>query len=259
MGRASGKVAFVTGGSRGIGQATAQLLAAEGADVVITGTDRERGEKAAQAMAYYGNRAVFLKHNVGNEAEWQESMDRTLERFGKLNVLVNNAAIFFGGSVEQTTLQDWRRLMSINLDGVFLGIKYGIQAIRKNSDGGSIVNLSSISGKVAHSLIPAYCASKGGVGMLTKSAALHCAEQGYNIRVNSVHPGLVWTDMGKQVASLVAHGDEEEGRQALEELYPTGCLVEKTDVAQAVLYLASDDSKSVTGAELVIDGGYLAS
>lgn len=259
MGRVSGKVAFVTGGSRGIGQATAQLLAAEGADVVITGTDRERGEKAAHAMAYDGNKVIFLKHNVSSETEWQASLDRTLERFGKLNVLVNNAAIFFGGSVEQTTLQDWKRLMSINLDGVFLGIKYGIQAIRKNSDGGSIVNLSSISGKVAHSLIPAYCASKGGVGMLTKSAALHCAEQGYNIRVNSVHPGLVWTDMGKQVASLVAHGDEEAGRQALEELYPTGCLVEKTDVAQAILYLASDDSKSVTGAELVIDGGYLAS
>lgn len=167
--------------------------------------------------------------------------------------MVNNAGIALGKTVEDTTLAEWRKVQEINLDGVFLGTKYGIEALRK-SGGGSIVNLSSIEGLVGDPGLAAYNASKGGVRIFTKSAALHCAQAGYGIRINSVHPGYIWTPM---VAGL-ADSEQTEKYQRLVSLHPIGHLGEADDIAYGILYLASDESKFMTGSELVIDGGYTA-
>jgi Dehydrogenases with different specificities (related to short-chain alcohol dehydrogenases) len=179
----------------------------------------------------------------------------TLARFRRLDVVVNNAGVALAKNVEYTTLQEWRWLLSINLDGVFLGTRFGIVAMRE-ARSGSIINLSSIEGLVGDANLAAYNASKGGVRLFTKSAALHCARSGYNIRVNSVHPGYVLTPMVEGYAE--SSGDAEAARKALVALHPLGRLGEPDEIAYGVLYLASDESKFVTGSELVIDGGYTA-
>lgn len=255
MNRMRGKSAIVTGGALGIGHACALKLAEEGAVVAVTDVDVNKGSAAVDEIRSRGGDSMFVEHDVANEAQWRQVMKLVVERYKKLDVLVNNAGVALAKDVEHTTLDEWRRLMSINLDGVFLGTKYAVQTMKANRSG-SIVNLSSIEGLVGDPNLAAYNASKGGVRLLTKSAALYCAKAGYNIRVNSVHPGYIWTPMVENY--LKSQGDVAQGRKLLDSLHPIGHVGEPDDIAYGVLYLASDEAKFVTGTELVIDGGYTA-
>lgn len=257
MNRVRDKIAIVTGAALGLGEATARMLAREGAKVVLTDIKDEEGERAAQAVLDEGGEAIYLHHDVADENAWKRVIEATLDRFGRLDVLVNNAGVGWGGPPEEETLERWRRLMSVNLDGVFLGTKHAILAMKRNRPpAGSIINLSSIEGLVGDPNLGAYNASKGGVRLYTKSVALYCAKAGLNIRVNSIHPGYIWTPMVENY--LAEHGDVGEGRKALDALHPIGHVGEPDDIAYGVLYLASDESKFITGTELVIDGGYTA-
>lgn len=255
MGRLINKVALITGGAMGIGEACARLMAKEGAAVGISDLNVERGSSLAEEINCTGSPALFVEQDVGDEAQWRRVMAAVVDRFGRLDIVVNNAGVGIGGDVEHATLDDWHRLMRVNLDGVFLGTKYGVQTLRRFG-GGSIVNVSSIEGLIGDPNLAAYNASKGGVRLLTKSAALYCAKAGYAIRVNSVHPGYIWTPMVEHY--LEAAGNVEEGRKKLDALHPVGHVGEPNDIAYGVLYLSSDESKFITGAELVIDGGYTA-
>lgn len=255
MNRMRGKTAIVTGGAVGIGRACALKLAEEGAAVTVTDLDAGKGSIVVEEIRGRGGDAIFIEQDVADEARWEHVMKLVIERYKRLDVLVNNAGVALGKDVEHTTLAEWRWLMSINLDGVFLGTKHAIQAMKTNR-GGSIVNLSSIEGLVGDPNLAAYNASKGGVRLLTKSAALYCAKAGYSIRVNSVHPGYIWTPMVENF--LKSQGDVAQGRKMLDSLHPIGHIGEPDDIAYGVLYLASDESKFVTGTELVIDGGYTA-
>ncbi len=257
MNRVKGKVALVTGGAAGLGEAMARMLAREGAKVAVTDVNDKDGERVAEAIRGSGGEAFFVHHDVSDDAAWQAAMTKTLERFGRLDVLVNNAGVGWGGNPEEQTLERWRKLMSINLDGVFLGTKHAIAAMKKNRpSGGSIINLSSIEGIVGDPNLGAYNASKGGVRLYTKSVALYCAKAGLGIRVNSIHPAYIWTPMVE--AYLREQGDVQAGRKALDAMHPIGHVGEPDDIAYGAVYLASDESKFVTGSELVIDGGYTA-
>jgi 3(or 17)beta-hydroxysteroid dehydrogenase len=253
MDRVKGKVAIVTGGAGGLGKAHSLLLAKEGAKVVVTDMDEAQAKRVADEINKQGGEAIFIKHDVSKEVEWSRVIRETLERFGKLDILVNNAGVNVWKKIEDTSLDEWRWLMSINLDGVFLGTKYAIGAM-KMSGGGSIINISSVAGIIGTLDTSAYHASKGGVRIFTKAAALECSKAGYdyNIRVNSVHPGVIKTQM---VEGLM--NDEEKRKTALS-WHPIGRFGEPEDIAYGVLYLASDESKFITGAELVIDGGWTA-
>jgi 3(or 17)beta-hydroxysteroid dehydrogenase len=255
MNRMRGKSAVVTGGALGIGRACALMLAEEGASVVVTDVDVAKGSLVVEEILSHGGAAEFVQHDVADESQWAHVVQVVLERYKKLDVLVNNAGVALAKDVEHTTLAEWRSLMSINLDGVFLGTKHAIAAM-KSSRSGSVVNLSSIEGLIGDPNLAAYNASKGGVRLLTKSAALYCAKAGYNIRVNSVHPGYIWTPMVENF--LKSQGDVAQGRKLLDSMHPIGHVGEPNDIAYGVLYLASDEAKFVTGTELVIDGGYTA-
>ncbi len=254
MARVSNKVALVTGGAKGIGEACALLLAKEGAKVVVSDLDIAAGEKVVKAIKAAGGDAIFIEQDVTDEASWPKIIAATVERFGGLHVLVNNAGVGIAGSAADTTLADWRKTMAVNLDAVFLGTKHAIPVMTGKN--GSIINIASIEGIVGDPNLAAYNASKGGVRIFTKSAALHCGKNGLKVRVNSVHPGYIWTPMVE--AFLKSVGDVTEGRAGLDSLHPIGHVGEVMDVAYGVLYLASDESKFVTGSELVIDGGYTA-
>ncbi|HTT08039.1 MAG TPA: glucose 1-dehydrogenase [Gammaproteobacteria bacterium] len=255
MKRLQGKVALVTGGRRGIGKAVAILLAGEGAKVVITDRKPEGSEAVIETIEKGGGEVIFIEHDVAKEEDWKRVIEKTLERFGRLDVLVNNAGVGAGKNIEEITLKDWRWVLSVNLDGVFLGTQYAIKAM-KPGGGGSIINMSSIEGLVGDRRLPAYDASKGGVRLLTKSAALHCALARYNIRINSVCPGFL--DSRMVDGFLGAQKDPEQARRELVAMHPLGHLGTPEDAAYAVLYLASDESKFATGTELVVDGGYTA-
>ena len=254
MGRVEGKVALVTGGSLGIGRACSIMLAREGARVAVTDIDEAAGGEVVNTIKQAGGEAIFIRHDAASEADWRAAVDRTMEAYGRLDIVVNNAGVGKTSDVETQTLEDWRFLMSINLDGVFLGTKYGIEAMKKSGSAGSIVNMSSILGIVGEATASSYNASKGGVRLLTKSAALHCAKTGTGIRVNSVHPGYIMTPMIEKAAGE----NREQMLSYLTGLHPIGHIGEADDIAYGVLYLASDESKFVTGTELVIDGGYTA-
>jgi 3(or 17)beta-hydroxysteroid dehydrogenase len=254
MGRVEGKVALITGAALGLGRAAAELLSREGAAVAVTDVKDAEGRACVEQIGRNGGRAIFIHHDVALEADWERAIAETLKQFGRLDIVVNNAGVGLAGSVEDCTLEQWRWLMSINLDGVFLGTKHGVAAMKAH--GGSIINLSSIEGLVGDPNLAAYNASKGGVRIFTKSAALHCAKSGYNIRVNSIHPGYIWTPMVE--GFVEGQKNPDEARAGLASLHPIGHLGEPNDIAFGVLYLASDESKFVTGSELVIDGGYTA-
>lgn len=252
MNRLQGKTALITGAGSGLGLATAQSFAREGARVVLTDIDRSRVEAEAERLSAAGHAVTALAHDVTLEADW----DRVIAAAGTLDVLVNNAGIARLGSVEQASLKDWRSVLEINLDGVFLGTQKAILAMKGR--GGSIINVSSIEGIIGEPNLAAYNASKGGVRLLTKSAALHCAAHGYDIRVNSLHPGYIATPMvSGALATMPA--DVAQALQAdIVSRIPLGRLALADEIAPALVFMASDESRYMTGSELVIDGGYTA-
>ena len=252
MERARGKVAIVTGAASdpGLGRAIALTLAREGARVVVTDIDEPGVANCAEVIQRAGGEALALRQDVTREADWQAVLGRTLDAFGRLDVLVNNAGIAVLKTLEELTLADWNRQIEVNLTSVFLGCKYAVPAMRR-SGGGSIVNLSSVAGLVGIRTCVAYGAAKGGVRSATKSIALEVAGDG--IRCNSVHPGFIWTNMQAR-----ATGARDRASVPVAGLVPLGRLGEAQEVADCVLYLASDESKYVTGAEFTVDGGMTA-
>lgn len=261
MDRVKGKVAIITGAARGLGKAQALLLAKEGAKVIVTDIDETEGNKVAEEMRHGGGEAIYVKHDVTNEQGWSEVIEKILSEFGGLDVLVNNAGVMLRKAIEDMSLEEWRWVMGVNLDGVFLGTKHAIGAMKKNG-GGSIINMSSIGGIVSLAAdTSAYAASKGAVRLFSKATAIECSRAGhdYNIRVNSVHPGFILTEMLEGIfqTEVESTGSTyEEVKKIREDRTPIGRLGNPEDVAYAVLYLASDESKYITGSEIVIDGGF---
>jgi 3(or 17)beta-hydroxysteroid dehydrogenase len=258
MGRVSGKVALVTGGGSGLGAASARMLAREGASVVVADIDRAGGEMVAREIEAAGSAGMYIDLDVAREEQWLAHMAAIGKRFRRLDIAVNAAGTNIARSFPtETPLEEWRRLMSINLDGVFLGTKHCLAAMQASDPvNGSIINISSVLGLTGSVDIAAYCASKGGVRLYSKSVALSCAERKVNVRVNSLHPGYIDTPLLRK--SLARFPSQEEGMRVLGALQPVGHLGDPDDIAYGVLYLASDESKFVTGAELVIDGGFTA-
>ena len=253
MGRLEGKVAIVTGSAEGIGAASAKLFAQEGAKVIVADINEVKGEQVAEHICRSWGDATFVRLDVTNEDNWKSVMRETVKKYEKLNILVNNAGIIKIADIEETNLQDWYRVMDVNATGPFLGTKHAIQTMKANGELCSIINRSSIAGQVGDKNMFAYCASKGAVTLLTKAAALSCAHRNYKIRVNSVHPAYVSTNMTKYEASRLGISEEEYMEDA-KTFHPIG-LGKPIDVAYLDLYLASDESKWVTGAEFTIDGG----
>jgi len=247
-GRLTGKVALISGASRGQGAAEARLFAREGASVVAGDILEEEGQQLVQDIRKSGGKATFVKLDVTSESDWKTAVDTALNNYGKLNIVVNNAGILSLTGVEETTLETWNRVLAINATGVFLGMKNSIAALRK-SGGGSIINISSIWGITGVGASIAYQASKGAVRTMTKSAAMQYAKEG--IRVNSVHPGIITTPM-------VTEGVPDEMRQMIVAATPMGREGQPEEVANVVLFLASDEASFVTGAEYLVDGGYIA-
>lgn len=255
MNRVKGKTIIVTGGAVGIGRAASLFLAQEGANVAVTDLQDEAGRKVVEEITEAGGSAGFWHMDVSNEAEVKLIFAEIRERFGGINVLVNNAGI--SGTDKPTheiTVEEWDLVMAVNVKGVFLCTREALLTMRE-AGGGSIINLSSIYGIVSAPDIPAYHASKGAVRMMTKTDALLYAKE--NIRVNSVHPGFIWTPLVKELGERSEQG-VEKFREQLDSLHPIGHVGEPEDIAWGIVYLASDESKFVTGSELVIDGGYTA-
>ena len=248
MGRLDGKVALISGGARGQGEVEAKLFATEGAKVVFGDILDAAGRQVEAAIHQAGGEATYVHLDVTQEADWQHAVATAAVTYGKLDILVNNAGILRRDSIEETTKELWDTILAVNATGVFLGTKYAIPEMRK-AGGGSIVNISSISGMVALGG-PAYNASKGAVRVFTKVTAVHHA--GDNIRCNSIHPGPVRTPMTEST-----YADPEMLARRLRDM-PLGRVGTSEDIAYGVLYLASDEAAYVTGAELVIDGGYTA-
>jgi NAD(P)-dependent dehydrogenase (short-subunit alcohol dehydrogenase family) len=257
-GRVEGKIALVTGGASGIGRASAMSLASEGAFLLVTDVDDALGAATVGAIEEAGGRAAFLRLDVAIESEWQAVVDQIRSDQGGLHILVNNAGIAIGGSLLEMSLEDWRRQQAINLDGVFLGMKHSIPLMR-DSGGGSIVNISSVAGLKGSANLAGYCATKGGVRLLTKGAALECAHNGWKVRVNSVHPGVIDTPIWDKVNPEFLAGANAVDLDAMAAAgVPMGVPGNPQDIANGVLFLASDDSSYMTGSELVIDGGIMA-
>jgi NAD(P)-dependent dehydrogenase (short-subunit alcohol dehydrogenase family) len=255
MGRVSGKIALVTGAAQGIGAAVAELLAAEGAQVLLTDVNREGVQaQSARIGKRFPGQVAACAHDVSSEADWTQALRAVTTHFSGLHILVNNAGIGALGSVEQETLESWRHLHAVDLDSVFLGCKYAIPLI-SGSGGGSIVNISSISGIIAGHNLAAYNSAKAAVRHLSKSVALHCAHDKNNIRCNSVHPVFIDTPI---LDGLAGGGDRNAALQTLGRQIPLGRVGTTADVAYAVLYLASDESAFVTGTEIRVDGGISA-
>lgn len=253
MDRVKGKVAVVTGSGDGMGRAEALILAKEGARVVVTDIDEAAARNVAAEIKFQGGNAISIRHDVASETDWGIVIRKTLEEFGRLDVLVNNAGVIIYKKIEDVSLAEWRWLMSVNLDGVFLGTKYAIEAMKRNG-GGSIINIASVAGLIGNPDASAYHASKGGVRSFSKAAAIECSKAGYdyNIRVNSIYPGVINTRMADDLKK-----DEAKYKTALS-WHAMGHFGEPEDVAYGVLYLASDESRFLTGSELVIDGGWTA-
>jgi len=256
--RLANKTAIVTGGASGIGAAICAMFADEGATVLVADLDEMRGEAVADSARRRGGRARFHRLDVSDDLSWKALLSAVAAEGGAAHIVVNNAGVAFpNGDVEQQSLADWRQVMRVNADGAFLGVKYGIAAIRAGGAlGGSIINISSILGLVGSATTCAYTASKGAVRLLTKSAALHCAKSGYRIRVNSIHPGFIETPMVEDM--LRRRADASAMRASIMAATPLGHLGAPEDIAYAALYLASDESRFVTGAGFVVDGGYTA-
>jgi len=251
--RVKGKVALVTGGGSGLGEAISTRLAEEGASVIVSDVNEAGAQRVARAI---GDNATALQQDVTIEERWREVITDIIERFGKLDILVNNAGIALVGTVEDTTLADWQLTQRVNLDAVFMGTREAIKVMKGSS--GSIINISSVEGIIGEQKVAAYNASKGGVRIFTKSAALHCCPEGYAIRVNSVHPGFIETPMVSGAIGTMTDAEGEAFTTRIVGNIPMGHMGEPLEIANGVLFLASEESKYMTGSELVIDGGYIA-
>lgn len=264
-GKLQGRVALVTGGARGIGAASAAALAQAGAAVLVTDVLDDEGEQVAARIVEGGGRAGYVHHDVRDEAAWAAAVAAAETRFGGLDILMNNAGIFAAKPMSDMTLDEFRHIQSINVDGVFLGMKTCIPEIAKRAaqwpGGGSIINLSSVAGLTGTPFAVAYTASKGAVRLMTKSAALECAVLGLKIRVNSLHPGVIDTMMGDKVMDDLAASmgvGANDARANLLAAHPLGRFGVAADIAGAIVFLASDDAGFMTGSEMVVDGGMTA-
>ncbi|AZC17897.1 SDR family oxidoreductase [Pseudomonas sp. CMR5c] len=245
--RLEGKVAVISGACSGLGRATALRFAQEGAKLVLGDINEQAASALIDEIVAAGGEAMFVRLDVRNESNWVELFEQSQARFGQVDVVMNSAGIAVPGNVEDMSFEDWKHELDVNLNGTFLGTKHGMKALKTR--GGSIINLSSIEGIVGIDTYAAYSAGKAGVRNLTKSAALHAGRKGYKVRVNSIHPGYIKTPMV---------GDDPAELARLARLHPIGHLGEPMDIANMALFLASDESKFATGAEFVIDGGFLA-
>lgn len=246
-GRLAGKVALVSGGASGIGAAHVRVFAAEGAKVVSGDLQEQQGRAVVDAVNKGGGDAAFVRLDVTKEADWTNAVQEAVSRFGKLTTLINNAGVYWPSGVEAESLEGWNKMTAVNQTGVWLGMKTAIPAMR-SAGGGAIVNISSLYGLIGSPGSIAYHATKGAVRLMTKAAALEYVKQG--IRVNSIHPGIIETPI---LGNLTPHDAE-----AIRAATPMGRLGRPEDIALGALYLCSDDAVFVTGAELVIDGGWLA-
>jgi NAD(P)-dependent dehydrogenase (short-subunit alcohol dehydrogenase family) len=257
-GRVAGKVALITGAASGIGRGCAERLAEEGAVVVITDLQGHKGEEAVQAIAKAGGKARYLHHDVTDEAAWEGVVADVKAHEGRLDILVNNAGIGLGGSVFEMSLADFRRQAAVNVDGVFLGCKHGIPLMRQGG-GGAVVNMSSVAGLKGSPMLAGYCATKGAVRLFTKAVAMECATAKDGVRVNSVHPGIIetpiWLTVMPQAGGATGANAPPDLDAMSQMAVPLGVKGYPLDIANGVLWLASEESRYVTGAELVIDGG----
>jgi NAD(P)-dependent dehydrogenase (short-subunit alcohol dehydrogenase family) len=245
--RLAGRTVWITGAASGLGRASALRCAEEGADLIVT--DLKAPDALAAEISGAGGRVQAFAQDVADEGVWDEIANRA----GDFHVLVNNAGVGENRPLAETSLAQWRRVIDVNLDAVFLGVRIGF---RRMKPGGSIINISSILGIVGNMGTSAYCASKGGVRLLTKSAAVEAAQAGLGIRVNSVHPGYIETPM--VVDSVKQRPEPDQIMAHIASRHPVGHLGQPDDIANAVVYLASDESRFVTGTELIVDGGYTA-
>jgi 3(or 17)beta-hydroxysteroid dehydrogenase len=254
--RLKGKVALITGGASGIGAAAARRFVEEGARVALADLQQDKAAALAESL---GPNAAAVRLDVTDEASWADAVAQAEARFGPLTTLVNSAGVSIPANIEDETLEGFRRTLAINLEGTFLGCKFGVAAL-KAGRGGAIVNIASTLGVRGGALFPAYGASKGGVRTLTRSVSLHCAERGYDIRVNAVLPGAIHTEMvdGYIAAGIAAGGTREAVIEGFASVHPLKRLGRPDEPANAVVFLASDEAGFVTGAELPVDGGYLA-
>jgi NAD(P)-dependent dehydrogenase (short-subunit alcohol dehydrogenase family) len=266
MNRLDGKVALVSGAARGIGAETGRKMAAAGASVVIGDVLLDRGRETAKEISAAGGNALSLALDVTSEASWTAAVAAATTQFGKLDILVNNAGIFLGKDLMDATMEDWSRLVAINMMGVWLGTKLCAPALaesgKSSRHGSVIVNLASVAGIVGSQLDPLYSMTKGGVTLFTKSTALSFCRKGWKVRVNSIHPGVIETDMGAQTfvsrAQQVGSNDVAGARSAAMRQHPIGRLGVAEDVALGIVFLASDDAGFMTGTGMVVDGGLTA-
>ena len=266
MSRLDGKVAFISGAARGIGAESARRMVAEGARVAIADILDDRGQELVREIETAGGEALYVHLDVTSEEQWNGALYSTVSRFGGIDILVNNAGLFLGKTSEESSLADWNRLCGVNLTGVFLGTKLALPALKeraKTSPHGSVViNVSSTAGLVGSPLAPLYSLTKGGVTLFSKSTALEFARKGYRIRVNSIHPGVIETDMGEETfrtrARYAASNDLDAARQQGLATHPIGRFGTPGDIANGIVFLASDDSAFMTGSALVVDGGVTA-
>lgn len=257
MGRLDGKTAIITGGAQGIGAATAELFAQEGAKVIVADMNEKTGQEQVLKIRSEGGIAEFFKLDVTDSHGWEACVKFTAKTFGKLNILVNNAGISYSLDIAETDIEHWDRLVAVNQTSVFYGMKFAIKEMKKSGELCAIANASSIDGLVGESRFFAYCATKGAVTLMTKSAALYCAENRLPIRVNSLHPGYILTPMASDDAKQ--HGQTlEEYTKEFVDKHPIGHLGDAIDIAHGYLYLCSDDAKFVTGTQLAVDGGFTA-
>ncbi|UMZ10602.1 SDR family oxidoreductase [Pseudomonas sp. MPFS] len=256
MNRLENKVCLVTGAASGIGRSIAETFLREGARVLLTDIDGVRGEREAQRLRDEGLDAWFEVHDVTDETRWRELLFKLQERWRCLDVLVNNAGIAITADVEHLTLAQWRKVNAVNLDAVFIGTQQAIAAMKEL--GGSIINVASIEGFIGEPMVPSYNASKGGVRIFSRAAAAHCARNGYAIRINNLCPGYATTAMISSGLEQLGEGLAQQFQGYLQQRIPMGRLATTEEIAKGALFLASDDSSYMTGADLVIDGGYLA-
>jgi 3(or 17)beta-hydroxysteroid dehydrogenase len=265
MSELDGRTALISGAGRGIGAATALRLAKEGARVIVSDILEDVGQRTTREIKATGAKAVFVRLDVTKEVDWNAACETAKAQFGELDILVNNAGVVLPRSMEETTLDEWRRQQSVNVEGVFLGTRICTPLLRVGGNrwpgGAAIVNVSSVAGLTGSPRVPAYSATKGAVSLFTKSTALEYGQKRYPIRVNSVHPGVIDTEMGQTVVNLLKERmatDEEKARAMLISAHPIGRMGKPEEVAAAIVFLCSDEASFFTGSELIVDGGYTA-